>query len=203
MTRTAILLSLALSFSFLSIHAEPTNINNDDQFIASFAESMKNKKVIYKNGKLILKSDHSALATGFCGASSLFSLFLAYICMFPANDKPMEKSPFLSAFFSAGGIALGGLTIHRILTALKEQTYLVLNKKGLYVWGELALKWQNFNEIHTIITKYQSGAETDRTIALKDIYGTVRFSTGTHDEYLPISLDNFLVLVEHYKNKCL
>jgi len=203
MTRMAILLSLTLSFSFLPIHANPANMSNNDPFIASFAESMKNKKVIYKNGKLILKSDHSVPLTALCGAGSLFSLFLAYTCKFPQNNNQEGTSDILCAIFSVGGIALGGLTIHRILTALKEKIYLVLNKKGLYVWGELALKWQDFNEIHTIITKYQSGTETDRTIALKDIYGTVRFSTGTHDEYLPISLDNFLVLVEHYKTNCL
>jgi hypothetical protein len=172
---------------------------NTDQYMATFLKSIgSNDKVVYKKEKLVLFADYSMLITALLGAGGFAAL---------AFGSFVREEDVVRALCMVAGVGLGAGALYRLSKSLQKEIYLILDNEGIIAWGNRKLSWDSLHKIEIenvkIYDEYGMLTGTSKIAHFVDKYGNTVFLTSTNDEHLPIPLDNFLAVAEHYwkKNK--
>jgi hypothetical protein len=104
---------------------------------------------------------------------------MAAICAIPA-------AYFISRFFK---------DMHMKID--KHVLYISFDEIGIYKWGELKVKWLDFDDIYIQRIKYDNGP-TIRTASFCDSKMKSFWEISDNDNYLPISFDDFIDISIYY-----
>jgi hypothetical protein len=179
--------------------------NQEDEIYASgFISALNgNKKVFYKKKAMILLADQSVADTIFFGLGGVGCLATAIGLAVAPGQQPTGIR-LIEALIGITGIALGSWTIARIFKHFEKKIFIILNKKGMRVWGKRMFFWKDIDRISKekiIIYTGNGGIIEVYHVYFLDRYGNIKYDLSSGDEHLPITIDNFDVIVNYYWNK--
>ena len=194
---TTCLLFLLIGFKFLGaiVPAQPeVNTWPSDDFVEKFCKNVGYEKHVKMVGnRLELYGNPGITKTVLLGSFGALMLTTGIAQALPSNDQAERYRSIVFFILSAVSTTFAA---QRMKYHLASTPSFSLDEKGITVQGSLVVTWDMLDQVERIAVKPDV-----KEVQLRDIFGKQVLRAADGELALPISVDEFIVMINHYWKK--